>query len=144
MRLRPPTADHPSRALVSPADGGVDSAEVLIAPEKVLRALRIAADESHPAVNRLSYLRCARSEKGLQIVAVGFGETSETKPARWEDATTWWMEKGQKLGTATETDRVPDVTSPSVPGPNYSVGTKPLQSCKRSANDRGAHEPEPG
>ncbi len=151
MRLHPPSADHPARALVSAIDGGVGSPEVLLAPEKVLRALRATADESRPVAERLNYLRCIRGEKGLQITAVGFGETTERKPMRWEDAKTWWMEKGRTFGTEAGLDRTSHEAASTVPSPNFSAGTTPLRphveqgAPKRATSADGVvAEPEPG
>lgn len=124
MRLHPPSADHPSRALVSPAADG-DKPEVLIAPERVLRALHAAANTSRPSAERLTYLRCSRGEKGLRIVAVGFGEGAERAPSRWEDAETWWNDACKTLAASVQSEST--AATHTVVGPTFETGSAPLK-----------------
>lgn len=127
MRLHPPSADNPSRALVSPADDG-DKPEVLIAPERVLRGLHAAANTSRPIAERLTYLRCSRGEKGLRIVAVGFGEGDERTPSRWEDAKMWWNDAGKTLSANVPSEGAPGSEAiPEKLGPTFETGSAPLQ-----------------
>lgn len=88
MRLLPDVLEEPNRALVSPVDNA-ENAQILVAPEKVLRALRSAADPARPAEERLTYLRCAQAKGGLKLVEVGIGEGKDRGPAQWEDLSRW-------------------------------------------------------
>ncbi len=127
MRLHPPSADHPSRALVSPAEDS-DKPEVLIASERVLRALHAAASTSRPLAERLTYLRCSRGEKGLRIVAVGFGEGAERAPSRWEDAKMWWHDAGKTLAANVPPESsAPSEATTAKLGPTFETGSAPLQ-----------------
>ncbi len=127
MRLHPPSAEHPSRALVSPA-GANEKPEVLIAPERVLRALHAAADSSRPLAERMTYLRCCRGEKGLRIVAVGFGEGDQRTPNRWEDAKKWWTDTGQTLAAKNPSANAPDCDAVADKlGPTFLPGSEPLR-----------------
>ncbi len=88
MRLHPEVLEQPTRALVSPVDNA-ENAQVLVAPEKVLRALRAAADPARPEAQRLTYLRCAQAKSGLKVVDVGLGEGKDHGPASWEEFAKW-------------------------------------------------------
>lgn len=87
-RLLPDDSDQPNRALVRRV-GEADATDILVAPEKVLRTLRAAADPARPAEERLTYLRCAPAKSGVRVAEVGVGESGEDGPARWEELAPW-------------------------------------------------------
>ena len=87
-RLLPDDSDQPNRALVRRV-GEAEAADILVAPEKVLRALRAAADPARPAEERLTFLRCAPAKSGVRVAEVGLGKGGEDGPARWEGLAPW-------------------------------------------------------
>lgn len=91
MRLHPPNSDHPGRAVVSPIEDP-GNLQVLIAPEKLVRALHAAADPGRPAPERLAFVRCQPGRTGLKVAAVGLGEEADGKSgaARWVDLDAWY------------------------------------------------------
>jgi hypothetical protein len=95
MRLNPEIPEQPNRALVSPVDSA-ENTQILVAPERLLRSLRAAADPSRPAEDRLTYLRCSMGKGGLKVVDVGLGEGKDHSPGRWAEVSEWWSEQPEK------------------------------------------------
>jgi hypothetical protein len=114
MRLLPNVLEEPNRALVSPV-GNAENAQILVAPEKVLRALRSAAEPGRPAEERLTYLRCAQGKGGLKLVEVGVGEGKDRGPAQWEDLARWLPR--QEVETASEAKRMRPAPESPAPRP---------------------------
>ena len=94
MRLHPVSPDEPNRALVAPVDNR-ENIQVLVAPERLVRALYAAADGTQPPERRVTYLRCRPGKSGLKVVDIGVGEGRDQGPARWEELAVWW-EAAQK------------------------------------------------
>ncbi|MGH7997772.1 MAG: hypothetical protein ACREFX_15615, partial [Opitutaceae bacterium] len=111
MRLHPPTSDHPGRAVVSPVEDD-KNLQVVIAPERLVRALHAAAVRERGPDERVTYLKCSVARGGLKIVAVGLGEKpdGEASPARWKDIEAWWA-AAQKAPAA----KAPSVVSGAEP-----------------------------
>ncbi|MDP3072608.1 MAG: hypothetical protein Q8N18_20105 [Opitutaceae bacterium] len=101
MRLRPELPDSPARGLVASVEAP-ESAEVLVAPELLLRALRASAALPPTSERRLTFLQCMRNENGMRIVNVGLGSNGKGQPYAWHDAATWWQTQGKDLATAAE------------------------------------------
>lgn len=101
MRLRPSPPDSSTRALLASVESP-ETAEVLVAPELLLRALRAAAALSATSEHRLTFLQCARVENGLRIVNVGLGSKSEREPLEWRDAKEWWQTTDKNPASSTE------------------------------------------
>lgn len=98
MRLYRSMSDNPARTLVAPINQP-DEAEVLNAPEQLLRALRSASDGDVKSSDRLTFLRCIRTAGGLKIVDIGLGlrSGSLSEPERWEESKQWWEVTGKVL-----------------------------------------------
>ena len=133
MRLHPTPPDLATRTLVSPV-GDAGKPEVLLAPERVLRALRGASGSGRVDDDRLNFLRCVKDENGLRIVDVGFGaaQGNDREPARWEDAKAWWERQGKALAATQPTMPVPTAAKPTatdavIPGPIFEPGRFPLR-----------------
>jgi hypothetical protein len=88
VRLDPEVLEQPDRALVIPADNP-ENKQILVAPERLLKALRAAADPSHPPAERVTRLRCAPGKSGLKLLEVGVGEGKNNEPSRWEPPAKW-------------------------------------------------------
>jgi hypothetical protein len=102
----------------------VDSAEntqILVAPERLLRSLRAAADPSRPAQDRLTYLRCAMGRGGLKVVDVGLGEGKDNSPGRWSEVSEWWAEQTEKGPGGKKSQPVPVTNQASSPELNLSL-----------------------
>lgn len=101
MRLRPSPPDSATRALLASVEGP-EAAEVLVAPELLLRVLRVAADLPSTSEHRLTFLQCAKAENGLRIANVGLGSKNEREPLVWRDAMEWWQATEMSPASATE------------------------------------------
>jgi hypothetical protein len=95
MRLNPEIPEQPNRALVSPVDSA-ENTQILIAPERLIRSLRAAADPSRPPEDRLTCLRCAMGKGGLKVVDVGLGEGKDNAPGRWAEVSEWLAQQPGK------------------------------------------------
>jgi hypothetical protein len=111
MRLHPAAPEEPHRAIVAPVENA-ENLQVLVAPERLVRALYAAADAGQPADQRVTYLRCALGKAGLKVVDVGVGEGREQGPARWEEVAAWW-EAAQPRPEAAK--KLPRSVSPAEP-----------------------------
>ena len=119
MRLMPEIPEQPNRALVSPVDS-VENTQILVAPERLLRSLRSAADPSRPKEDRLTYLRCAMGRGGLKVVDVGLGEGNGNLPGRWAEVSEWSAEQAEKAPAPRRPQPAPVTTQASEPELNLS------------------------
>lgn len=127
MRLRPELLDSPTRGMVASVEAP-ESADVLVAPELLLRALRASVALPSSSEQRLTFLQCMRNENGLRIVNVGFGSNGEGQPIVWQEATQWWQTHGRGLAIAAEASNqsVPEGRSVEIPERTYVCGQSPL------------------
>jgi hypothetical protein len=119
MRLMPEIPEQPNRALVSPVDS-IENTQILVAPERLLRSLRAAADPSRPSEDRLTYLRCAMGRGGLKVVDVGLGEGKGNSPGRWAEVAEWSAEQADKAPASRKPQPVPVTTQAAEPELNLS------------------------
>jgi hypothetical protein len=120
VRLNPEVPEQPNRALVSPVDSA-ENTQILVAPERLIRSLRAAADLSHPPEDRLTYLRCATGKGGLKVVDVGLGEGKDNSPGRWADVSEWLAEQPEKGPGPKKPQPEPVTTQASNPELNLSL-----------------------
>ena len=120
MRLNPEIPEQPNRALVSPVDSA-ENTQILVAPERLLRSLRAAADPARPAEDRLTYLRCAMGKSGLKVVDVGLGEGKENSPGRWAEVSAWSAEQADKGPNPRRSQTVPVTAQAPDPELNLSL-----------------------
>lgn len=88
MRLLPETPDRPGQVLVAPLESA-ENVHPLAATDRLVHALRAAADTSRAAPARLTCLRCAAGKSGMKVVAVGLGEGKGNEPKHWEEVSQW-------------------------------------------------------
>lgn len=119
FRLHLKSADSSARMLVVPVEDS-DRPQVLVAPERLIRALQVGSAESRPANERVTFVRCVNGEKGLKVVEIGLGVGGDRAPARWDDAALWWEGTGKNLAK-------PPPIPGTVPGPGFAAGSSPLQ-----------------
>ncbi len=119
MRLNPEIPEQPNRALVSPVDS-MENTQILVAPERLLKSLRAAADPSRPREDRLTCLRCAMGRGGLKVVDVGLGEGKGNSPARWAEVSEWSAEQAEKAPNPKRPQPVPVTTQAADPELNLS------------------------
>ena len=119
MRLMPEIPEQPNRALVSPVDS-IENTQILVAPERLLRSLRAAADPSRPKEDRLTCLRCAMGRGGLKVVEVGLGEGKGNSPGRWAEVSEWSAEQAEKAPAPRRSPPEPVTTQTSEPELNLS------------------------
>lgn len=111
VRLHPVPLEQPNRALVSPVDTE-ENMRVVVAPERLVRALHAAADPAKPAEERLSFLRCSVGKSGLKVVDVGLGENKNQQPERWEEVSAWLSRQAETAPRA-KAEPVPQPGSPA-------------------------------
>ena len=119
FRLHLRSAEAAARMVVTPVDEP-DKPQILVAPERLVRALQAASAESRAEGERVTFVRCVNGEKGLKVVEVGLGLGAEREPARWQEAASWWEKIGKDLA------KPPPATS-QIPGPDFTPGASPLQ-----------------
>ncbi len=127
MRLRPELPDAPTRGMVASIETP-ESAEVLVAPELLLRALRASAALPSTSEQRLTFLQCVKNENGLRIVNVGLGGSGEGQPIAWREATEWWQTHGNDLAAAAEASHqeVSEIRPAKLSERTYVCGQSPL------------------
>jgi hypothetical protein len=119
FRLHLQSGDSSARMLVAPVEDP-DHPQVLVAPERLIRALQAGSADSRPASERVTFVRCANGGKGLKVVEIGLGTGPDREPARWQDAVLWWEGAGKLLAK-------PPPIPAAVPGPAFAAGSSPLQ-----------------
>jgi len=112
MRLHPAAPEEPNRALVAPVENQ-ENLQVLVAPERLVRALYAAADAARPPDQRVTYLRCALGKSGLKVVDVGLGEGPEAGPNRWQEVAAWWESAAKSPEPAEKKPRAAPLAAPS-------------------------------
>ena len=119
FRLHLKSGDSSARMLVAPVEDP-DHPQVLVAPERLIRALQAGSADSCSADERVTFVRCVNGDKGLKVVEIGLGPGADREPTRWQDAVTWWENAGKHLS------KPPPITG-VVPGPAFAAGSSPLQ-----------------
>lgn len=144
MRLRPSLPDSPTRALLASVESP-EAAEVLVAPELLLRVLRVAAALPSTSEHRLTFFQCAKAENGLRIVNVGLGSKNEREPLVWRDAMEWWQANEKSPASATESP-ASGARDPRLPSPaerTYVCGQFPLGGAPVDRSLQSEAEPIP-
>jgi len=113
VRLLPESPDQPGRALTAPF-ATAENIQPLAGPDRLIRALRTAADPQKPAGESLTCLRCTLAKTGLKVVAIGLGETREGEPARWEEISQW-LERQPEAGAEEKRVRPAPTARPAGP-----------------------------
>ena len=119
MRLHPASPDEPNRALVAPVENR-ENIQVLVAPERLVRALYAAAAGTQPPDQRVTYLRCRPGKSGLKVVDVGVGEGRDQGPARWDEVAAWW-EAAQKAPAPEAKKARPAPEAGPIPAPELGL-----------------------
>ncbi len=143
MRLKPGLPDSPARCLVASVENP-EVAEVLVAPELLLRALHASAALPSTSERQVTFLQCVKNENGLRIVNVGLGSDGENRPKEWRDATTWWETHGKILAATAEVpnQRVPVGNSAETSARTYVCGPSPLGVSAPIGSEDAEAEPE--